>query len=60
MEEKHDVIVVGAGFGGAACAALLAKRGLKTLLLEKNALAGGKALTMSKEGFRYEFWPVVG
>jgi phytoene dehydrogenase-like protein len=60
MEEKHDAIVVGAGFGGSACAALLARRGLKTLLLDKNAVAGGKALTMSKEGFRYELWPVVG
>ncbi len=60
MEEKYDVIVVGAGFGGAACAALLAKRGVKTLLLDKNAVVGGKALTMSKEGFRYEFWPVTG
>jgi prolycopene isomerase len=60
MEDKYDAIVVGAGFGGSACAALLAKRGLKTLLVDKNAVAGGKALTMSKEGFRYEFWPVVG
>lgn len=60
MKDTYDVIVVGAGFGGAACAALLAKRGLKTLLLDKNAVVGGKALTMSKEGFRYEFWPVVG
>ncbi len=60
MEEEFDAIVVGAGFGGSACAALLSRRGLKTLLLEKNAVAGGKAMTMSKEGFGYEFWPVVG
>jgi len=60
MEEQYDAMVVGAGFGGSACAALLSKRGLKTLLLEKNAVAGGKAMTMSKEGFGYEFWPVVG
>ncbi len=60
MEEKYDVIVVGAGFGGSTCAALLAKGGLKTLLVDKNTIVGGKALTMSKEGFRYEFWPVVG
>jgi prolycopene isomerase len=60
MEEKYDAIVVGAGFGGSACAALLAKRGLKTLLLDKNALPGGKAMTASKEGFRYEYWPIIG
>ena len=33
-EERFDVIVVGAGFGGSACAGLLAKRGLEVLLLE--------------------------
>lgn len=60
MEETYDAIVVGAGFGGAACAALLAKRGMKTLLLDKNAVAGGKAMTASKEGFRYEYWPIIG
>jgi len=56
----YDVIVVGAGPGGSACAALLAKRGMKTLLLEKNDRPGGKALTMSRKGFRYELWPVTG
>ena len=60
MAKQYDAIVVGAGFGGAACAALLARHGLKTLLLDKNSQPGGKALTMSKEGFRYELWPVVG
>ncbi len=60
MPQQYDAIVVGAGFGGAACAALLAKHRLKTLLLDKNSQPGGKALTMSKEGFRYELWPVVG
>ncbi len=56
----YDAIVVGAGPGGSSCAALLAKQGMKTLLLEKNDRAGGKALTMSREGFRYELWPVSG
>ena len=60
MEEQFDVIVIGAGFGGATCAALLAHRGVRTLLIDKNAIPGGKALTMSKEGFRYELWPVCG
>lgn len=56
----YEVIVVGGGLGGAACAALLAKEGVKTLLLEKNDRPGGKALTMSRGGFSYELWPVVG
>ncbi|MBI4516387.1 MAG: NAD(P)/FAD-dependent oxidoreductase [Deltaproteobacteria bacterium] len=60
MEQQYDVIVIGAGIGGATCAALLAKRGLKTLLVDKNSIPGGKAITMSKQGFRYEFWPICG
>lgn len=58
-EERYDVIVVGAGFGGAACAGLLAKRGLKVALLEKNAKAGGKAMSVSKNGFTYTPWVVI-
>ncbi|MFA5366926.1 MAG: NAD(P)/FAD-dependent oxidoreductase [Dehalococcoidia bacterium] len=57
---KFDAIVIGAGPGGSACAALLQKRGLKTLLVEKNDRVGGKALNYSKDGFTYELWPVMG
>jgi len=59
-EKTYDVIVVGAGPGGSACAALLAKAGMKTLLVDKNDRAGGKALTLSSRGFAYELWPVTG
>ena len=58
-KESYDVIVIGAGFGGCSCAALLAKRGLKVLLLEKNSNAGGKGMTMSKKGYTYAAWVVV-
>jgi prolycopene isomerase len=60
VDEKYDVIVIGAGFGGATCAALLANRGLKTLLIDKNGIPGGKGMTVGSEGFRYELWPVTG
>ena len=40
-----DVIVVGAGHNGLAATALLAKRGLRVLCLEKNGYAGGMAGT---------------
>ena len=56
---SYDVIVVGAGFGGAACAGLMAKRGLKVFLVEKNAKAGGKAMAFSKNGFTYTPWVVI-
>ena len=56
---SYDAIVIGAGFGGSSCAALLAKRGLRVLLLEKNAKAGGKAMALSKKGFTYTAWVVI-
>jgi len=56
---KYDVVVVGAGFGGSSCAALLAKRGLKVLLLDKNAKAGGKAMPFSKKGFTFTPWVII-
>ena len=59
-ETAYDVIVIGAGFGGSACAGLLAKRGLRVLLVEKNARAGGKAMSLSKNGFTYTAWVVIG
>jgi prolycopene isomerase len=60
VSDGFDAIVVGAGFGGATCAALLAKRGLRTLLIDKNAVPGGKAMTVGEKGFRYDLWPIVG
>ena len=57
--EYYDVIVVGAGPGGISCGALLAKWGLKTLVVDKNSQVGGKSMTVSKRGFRYEYWPIA-
>ncbi len=56
--QSYDIIVIGAGFGGSSCAALLAQKGLTVLLLDKNARPGGKALTISKNGFTYTVWLV--
>ncbi len=61
MQTKtYDAIVVGAGFGGSACAGLLAKGGLNVLLVEKNARAGGKAMSLSKGGYTHTAWVVIG
>jgi len=59
-DKSYDVIIIGAGFGGSSCAGLLAKRGLKVLLLDKNANAGGKAMSLSKNGYTYTAWVVIG
>ena len=58
--EKYDVIVVGAGPGGVTCAALLAKKGLRVLVLDKNERVGGKQMTVSIKGYRGELWPTGG
>jgi len=60
VSEKYDVIVIGAGIGGATCATLLARRGLRTLLVDKNTSPGGKAMVAGDRGFRYDLWPIVG
>ena len=59
-DNSYDVIIIGAGFGGSSCAGLLAKRGLRVLLTDKNANAGGKAMSLSKNGFTYTAWVVIG
>lgn len=59
-KKDFDGIVIGAGFGGSACAGLLAKHGLNVLLVEKNNRAGGKAMSISKGGFTHTPWVVIG
>ncbi len=58
--EEYDVCVIGAGFGGASVAALLAKQGKKVALIEKTARAGGKTQTTERKGYRFEMFGAVG
>ena len=45
MSGRYDVIVVGAGHNGLTAACYLAKRGLRTLVLERNDHIGGAAVS---------------
>jgi phytoene dehydrogenase-like protein len=49
MPESWDAIVIGAGIGGLSTASLLAKEGMKVLLLEKEDRVGGRALSLKGE-----------
>jgi len=50
---QFDVAIIGAGHNGLACAAYLARGGLKVIVLEKNHVAGGAAVTEEfMPGFR--------
>ena len=49
-----DVIVIGSGMGGMACAAALSKTGRKVLLLEQYHTLGGQTHSFSRNGFRWD------
>ncbi len=50
----YDVVIIGTGMGGLTAGALLAKRGLKVLLLEKGSQPGGYVVSFRKEGFTFD------
>ena len=52
--DRYDVIVIGSGIGGLACAALLAKFGRKVCVLEQHYTAGGFTHSYEREGFEWD------
>jgi prolycopene isomerase len=49
-----DVIIIGAGVAGLTCGCLLAQKGLKVLMVEKNQKVGGCCTSFEKEGFSFD------
>jgi C-3',4' desaturase CrtD len=58
--ERFDAIVIGAGLSGATAAALLAQRGHRVAVLERDAHAGGCAASWDEDGYRFAVGATVG
>ncbi len=56
-KRKKKVVIIGAGFGGLASAAILAKEGYKVTILEKNSTLGGRARVWTQNGFNFDMGP---
>lgn len=51
---NYDVVIIGAGFGSLTAAALLAKRGLKAVVLEQAKYPGGCSSSFKRKGYWFE------
>ena len=49
-----EAVIIGAGMGGLFCGALLARRGVKVTVLEKNSTIGGGLQTFARGGETFE------
>lgn len=63
-EPAYDTVIIGAGVGGLICANLLAREGLKVLLVEQHYMAGGYCSTFRRKGYTFDaathFYPLLG
>jgi phytoene dehydrogenase-like protein len=61
---SYDAVVIGAGVGGLVCANLLARSGLKVLLVEQHFMVGGYCSTFRRKQFTFDaathFYPLLG
>jgi len=54
MNDSYDVIVIGAGIGGLAAGALLAKKGLSVAVFEAHKKPGGYCTSFKRKGFMFD------
>ena len=50
----YDAIIIGAGISGLVCGCYLAKAGLKTLIIEKNATPGGYCTSFRRNNIHFD------
>lgn len=53
IEGDFDAIIVGSGMGGMTAAVMLAKQGMRVLVLEQNSVVGGLTQSYSRGGYRW-------
>src|SRR5260221_13632770 len=62
--DSYDAVIIGAGIGGLICANLLARSGLRVLLVEQHYMAGGYCSTFRRKGYTFDaathFYPLLG
>lgn len=54
MSSNFDTVIIGSGLGGLCCGALLAKSGMKVLVLEQHNNIGGYAHSFKRKNFKFE------
>lgn len=58
MQTDFDIVIAGGGHNALACAAMLCRAGLKTLVAERNSFVGGGAITreVTLPGFKHDLF----
>jgi phytoene desaturase len=59
MDSKPTAIVIGAGIGGIAAAARLARNGYQVTVVEKNDQPGGRCSQITQDGHRFDIGPTL-
>ncbi|MFL6198583.1 MAG: phytoene desaturase family protein [Thermoanaerobaculia bacterium] len=63
-EPRYDAMILGAGVGGLIAANLLARGGLRVLLVEQHYMVGGYCSTFRRAGYTFDaathFYPLLG
>ncbi len=59
MSSRSTALIIGAGLGGIATAARLARQGYRVTVLEQNARPGGRCDQLVRDGHRFDLGPTL-